>query len=101
VSYVWGKRNHKTAKKLRDKLKSQGITYDSVYTDKWDSFIAVFQADNHIIGRENTKGIEGNNYRLGMGYDILLEKPVVFPKPFNQITAFELAFYYINFGIIQ
>ncbi|GHT22504.1 hypothetical protein FACS189430_04390 [Bacteroidia bacterium] len=26
VSYVWGKRNYNTSKKLRDKLKSQGIT---------------------------------------------------------------------------
>jgi IS1 family transposase len=41
-----------------------GISYDIVCTDGWDSFIAVFHADNHIIGKEYTKGIEGNNYRL-------------------------------------
>ena len=43
VAYVWGKRNLKTAKKLRNKLLSIGITYDSICTDKWDSFIAAFQ----------------------------------------------------------
>ena len=55
VAYVWGKRNIKTVNKLRDKLKSQGISHDAVYSDKWDSFIAVFQDDNHIVGKENTK----------------------------------------------
>jgi IS1 family transposase len=64
VAYVWGKRNYKTAKRLRDKIQSMGIDYDIVYTDKWDSFISVFQSDNHIIGKDNTKGIEGNNCRL-------------------------------------
>jgi IS1 family transposase len=59
VAYVWGKRNYKTAKKLRDSLKSMGISYDTVYTDGRDSFISVFQSDNHIIGKEYTKGIEG------------------------------------------
>ena len=52
------------SKKLRDKLISMGISYDVVYTDKWDSFIAVFQKDRHIVGKANTKGIEGNNCRL-------------------------------------
>ena len=46
VSYVWGKRNLKTAKKMRDKLKIMRINYNVIYTDKWDSFISVFQEDN-------------------------------------------------------
>ncbi len=43
---------------LRDKLRSMGISYDVVYTDKWDSLISVFHQDNNII-KKNTKGIEG------------------------------------------
>ncbi len=43
VAYIWGKRNYKTAKLLRDKLQSMGISYDVIYTDNWDSFRAVFQ----------------------------------------------------------
>jgi hypothetical protein len=34
------------------------ISYDTVYTDGRDSFIAVFKADNHIVGKEYTKGID-------------------------------------------
>jgi IS1 family transposase len=64
VAYVWGKRNYKTAKELREKPVSPGIGYDKIRTDAWDSFIAVFQQDNHIVGKAHTKGIEGNNCRL-------------------------------------
>ncbi|MDR1543704.1 MAG: hypothetical protein LBS50_04705 [Prevotellaceae bacterium] len=41
-----------------------GVTYYTVYMDCQNSFIAVFQADNHIAGKAETKGIEENNYRL-------------------------------------
>jgi IS1 family transposase/transposase-like protein len=101
VSYVWGKRNFKTAKKLRDKLKAMGINYDIVYTDKWDSFIAVFQEDNHIIGKENTKGIEGNNCRLRHRIRRAFRKTCCFSKKlFNHLKAFDLAFFYINYGFV-
>jgi IS1 family transposase len=43
VAYVWGKRNYKTAKELREKLVSLGISYDKICTDALDSFIAVYQ----------------------------------------------------------
>ena len=52
VAYVWGKRNYNTAKKLRNKLQSVGISYGTIYTDKQNSFISVFQEDNHIIGKK-------------------------------------------------
>ena len=42
VAFVWGKRNAKTAKKLREKLSSLGVSFDTVYTDDWDSFKKVF-----------------------------------------------------------
>ena len=64
VAFVWGKRNLKTAKKLRNKLLSLGIGFDTVYTDNWEILNAAFSADNHIIGKANTVGIEGNNCRL-------------------------------------
>ncbi|KAA6329589.1 hypothetical protein EZS27_021619 [termite gut metagenome] len=38
VAYIWGKRNLKTARKLRDKLVSPGIAFDTVCTDAWDSW---------------------------------------------------------------
>jgi IS1 family transposase/transposase-like protein len=101
VSYVWGKRNYKTAKKLRDKLMSMGIGYDAICTDEWNSFVAVFQADNHIIGKENTKGIEGNNCRLRHRIRRAYRKTCCFSKKlFNHFKAFDLAFFYINYGFI-
>jgi transposase-like protein len=38
VAYVWGKRNTKTANRLRAKLKANNVNFDTVYTDDWDSF---------------------------------------------------------------
>ena len=49
VAHVWGKRNLKTAKKLRNKLSSLGISFDTVYTDNRESFNAAFSSDNHVI----------------------------------------------------
>jgi IS1 family transposase len=64
VSFVWGKRDLKTAQKLRKKLIAAGITYDRICTDNRESFVIAFQQDNHVIGKYHTVGIEGNNCRL-------------------------------------
>ena len=39
VAYVWGKRDLRTAKKLRARLKQLKVSYDSISMDNWDSFI--------------------------------------------------------------
>jgi hypothetical protein len=39
---VWGKRDIKTAQKLRKWLKRLGISYDRIATDNWESFLSVF-----------------------------------------------------------
>jgi IS1 family transposase len=78
-----------------------GISYDTVYTDGWDSFIVVFQSDNHIIGKEYTKGIEGNTCRLRHRIRRAFRKTCCFSKKlFNHLKAFDLAFFYINFGFV-
>ena len=101
VSYVWGKRNRKTANKLRDKLKLMGISYDVIYTDKWESFITVFANDNLIVGKENTQGIEGNNCRLRHHIRRAFRKTCCFSKKlFNHFKAFDLTFFYINYGFV-
>ncbi|MDR2146745.1 MAG: hypothetical protein LBE91_09845 [Tannerella sp.] len=88
VGYVRGKRDRKTAKKLRDGLKSAGITFDTVHSDDWDSFIVVFQEDNHITGKGNTKGIEGNNCRLRHRIRRAFRKTCCFSKKlFNHLKA--------------
>jgi len=64
VCFVWGKRDLKTAMKLKNKLLALGVSYESIATDEWDSFITAFKEDNHLAGKEHTVGIEGNNCRL-------------------------------------
>ncbi|MDR3171853.1 MAG: hypothetical protein LBU17_09545 [Treponema sp.] len=59
VAYVWGKRDLKTAQKLKKKLKRLGITYDRIATDDWQSFVSTFTETEHDIGKKYTVGIEG------------------------------------------
>ena len=101
VAFEWGKRNSKTAKKLREKLLLLGVRFDTVYTDDWDSFRCAFTADNHIVGKDNTVGIEGNNCRLRHRIRRAFRKTCCFSKKlFNHFKAFDLAFFYINYGFI-
>jgi len=46
VAYVWGRRDLKTAKKLRARLKQLTVSYDSISMDNWDSFITAFKLDH-------------------------------------------------------
>jgi len=101
VAYVWGKRNYKTAKRLRSKIAKLGVTYNTVYTDDWSSFVKTFKSDNHIIGKKNTVGIEGNNCRLRHRIRRAFRKTCCFSKKLlNHLKAFNLAFFYINFGYV-
>jgi IS1 family transposase len=101
VAYVWGKRDLKTAKKLRKKIKQLGISYDWIATDDWDSFIAVFAEDNHKTGKEHTVGIEGNNCRLRHRVRRAFRRTSCFSKKlFNHLKALEMAFFYINYGFV-
>jgi IS1 family transposase/transposase-like protein len=101
VAFVWGKRNIKTAAKLRARLKELHVSFDVVYSDDWDSFKAAFQSDNHVIGKIHTKGIEGNNCRLIHRIRRAFRKTCCFSKKlFNHFKAFDLAFFYINYGFV-
>jgi IS1 family transposase/transposase-like protein len=101
VAFVWGKRNKKTAKKLRAELLSLGISFDTVYSDDRESFKAAFSTDNHITGKINTVGIEGNNCRLRHRIRRAFRRTCCFSKKlYNHLKAFNLAFFYINFGYV-
>jgi IS1 family transposase len=101
VAFVWGKRNAKTAKNLRRELLSLGIGFDTVYTDNWESFNSAFSADHHITGKANTVGIEGNNCRLRHRIRRAFRRTCCFSKKLlNHLKAFNLAFFYINFGYV-
>ena len=89
VGYVLRKRNSKTTKGLRTKLNDLNVTFDTIYTDDWDNFKIAFYGDNHIIGKEHTKGIEGNNCRLRHRISRAFIKTCCFSKKlFNHFKAF-------------
>ena len=101
VAYVWGKRNLKTAKMLRKKLDELNVSFDKVYSDAWESFLNAFGNDNLVVGKKNTVGIEGNNCRLRHRIRRAFRKTCCFSKKlFNHLKAFEMAFFYINFGFV-
>ena len=101
VAYVWGKRDLKTAKKLRKRIKRLGITYDTVATDSWDSFLSTFCEDKQLVGKQYTVGIEGNNCRLRHRVRRAFRRTCCFSKKlFNHWKAFSMAFFYINHGFV-
>jgi IS1 family transposase len=59
VSFVWAKRDLKTARKLRKKLIAAGICYNQICTDNWESFNIAFQSDNHVIGKNILQVLRG------------------------------------------
>ena len=98
VAYVWGKRDLKTAKKLRKRLK---ITYDYIGVDNWDSFLTAFEEDQQLTGKQYTVGIEGNNCRLRHRVRRVFRKTCCFSKKLkNHWKAFSMAFFYINHGTL-
>ena len=81
VAYVWGKRDLKTAKKLRKRLKELGITYDYAAIDKWESFVTAFSEDQELVGKEYTVG-KGTIADYDIGLDGRLEGRVVFRRSY-------------------
>jgi len=101
VVYVWGKRDLKTAKKLRKRLQQLGVTYDYVAMDCWESFVSAFRQDKQLGGKEYTKGIEGNNCRLRHRIRRAFRKTCCFSKcTVNHLKVFDMAFFYSNYACI-
>jgi insertion element IS1 protein InsB len=101
VAYVWGKRDLKTAKKLRKRLKELGITYEYAAIDEWESFVTAFREDEELVGKEYTVGIEGDNCRLRHRIRRVFRRTCCFSKKLrNHLKAFSMAFFYINYGYV-
>ena len=47
ADYVCGKRDIKTAEKLRKRRRGCGISYERIGRDDWQSFLSVFAEDAH------------------------------------------------------
>lgn len=101
VAYVWGKRDLKTVKRLRAKLHSLGVKSARICSDNWDSFITGFKGFNQSIGKFFTVGIEGNNCRIRCRIRRAFRKTCNFSKRLlNHFKAFDLTFFYINYGYV-
>ena len=101
VAWVHGKRDARTANKLRKKLRKLGVTYTTIATDDWSSFKTTFKNDNHLIGKKFTVGIEGNNCRIRHLMRRLFRKTCCFSKKEeNHWNIFQLTVHYINFGYV-
>jgi IS1 family transposase/transposase-like protein len=101
VAYVWGKRDLKTAQKLRKRLKRLGITYGAIACDERDSFLAAFGEEAKFRGKRYTVGIEGNNCRLRHRVRRAFRRTCCFSKKLkNHIKAFDMSFFYINYGCL-
>ena len=101
VAWIFGKRNLSTAKALRRKIKELGVSFGTICMDNWESFKNAFQDCECKIGKYWTKGIEGNNCRIRHRVRRAFRKSCNFSKKMeNHIIAFEMAFFYINFGFI-
>ena len=101
VAYVWGKRDLKTAQKLRARLKQLKVSYDSISMDNWDSFITAFKSDNKQVGKQHTIGIEGNNCLLRHRLRRAVRRTCCFSKKLdNHLKVFDLVFFYVNYGYV-
>jgi IS1 family transposase len=98
AAYVWGKRDLKTAKKLRKRMQRLGISCERIATDDWDSFLSAFAEDNHDTGKKHTVGIEGNNCRIRRAF----RRTCCFSRKLrNYWKAFAMSLFYINYGFVS
>ena len=101
VAYAWGKRNMKTALKLKNQLNRLEIRYGRIASDHWNSFLTVFDGTVKLTGKHHTVGIEGNNCRLRHRIRRAFRKTCCFSKKLlNHLKAFTMAFFYINHGFV-
>jgi IS1 family transposase len=59
VAYVWGKRDIKTAQKLRQRIQEMGISCERIATDDRESFVSVFAGGYTRCGEEAHGGDRG------------------------------------------
>ena len=78
LAYVIGRRDIKTVKKLYAKLKELEI--DEYCTDNWRAFVSVFADENHKIGKEFTRDIEGVNNSLRVRNRRFVRRTTCFSK---------------------
>jgi len=96
VAYVWGKRDLKTAGRLKKRLEE---FYYGIACDGWESFRSAFGDCALLIGKQHTQGIEGSNCRLRHRIKRAFRRSCNFSKKLlNHLKAFSLVFHFLNYG---
>ena len=101
VAFVWGKRDLSTALALKKRLIESGIQLTQIATDNWRSFKQAFAEFDHLVGKQYTVGIEGNNNQLRHKIACALRRSRCFSKrKFFHLKAFDMLFHYVHFGYV-
>ena len=77
VAHGWGKRDTRTAEKLRRRLVRLGVRYGAIATDSQDSFGKVFGGERFLTGKQHTKGIEGEQLPPASQEQTLLQEDLL------------------------
>jgi IS1 family transposase len=88
-------------RRLRKRMRWLEISYDRLATDDWDSFISAFAEDSHDTGKKHAVGTEGNNCRMRYRIRQAFRRTCCFSKKmYNHLKAFDMVFFYINYGFV-
>jgi len=97
LAHVIGKRDTATVKKLYQLLKN--IKIDEFCTDQWKAFAHVFKKENHRVGKDLTRHIEGVNNGLRAGNRRFVGKSTCFSKKDeNHEAAIKIMFQQRNYA---
>lgn len=95
LAWSWGNRSQHTVAKLYKQL--QALEIGRFCTDDWPAFTKVLPEEKHMIGKVNTRNIEGVNLCLRTRNRRLVRKTACFSKKEqNHYNAMKLIFYYRN-----
>lgn len=83
LASIFGRRDVSTVRRLYAKIKSLNVEIQEYCTDTWNSFIKVFSQENHKIGKQYTKDIEGVNCLLRHRISRLVRRTCCFSKKLN------------------
>jgi IS1 family transposase/transposase-like protein len=99
LATVTGRRDAATVQKLYNALKQLDVQIQEYCTDNWDSFAKVFVKENHKIGKEYTKHIEGVNCLFRHRISRLVRRTCCFSKKLqHHANAIGLIIAGINLG---
>lgn len=80
------------------RLKELKVTYERIASDDWNAFVNVFSdTDEQWVGKQYTKAVEGNNYRIRYRLSRIIRRSCcLFKSMFYDIKSFNIGFWAKN-----